>query len=74
MAHRLTADGTPLVGQFLVHPAVDAEGEYPSRVGNAKAYFLEEDTMTGSTATTPEPGRTPRTPRTPGRPRCAAPT
>ena len=31
--------------QFLIYPAVDAEGEYPSRVENAKGYFLEKDTM-----------------------------
>ena len=41
----LAADGTPLAGQFLIYPAVDAEGEYPSRVENAKGYFLEKDTM-----------------------------
>jgi acetyl esterase len=45
VAQQLTADGTPLVGQFLIYPAVDAEGEYPSRVENAKGYFLEKDTM-----------------------------
>jgi acetyl esterase len=33
------------VGQLLIYPAVDAEGEYPSRVENAKGYFLEKDTM-----------------------------
>jgi acetyl esterase len=32
----LHADGTPLKAQFLIHPAVDEEGEYPSRVKNAK--------------------------------------
>ena len=45
VAQQLTADGTPLTGQFLIYPAVDAEGEYPSRVENAKGYFLEKDTM-----------------------------
>jgi acetyl esterase len=45
VAQTLRDDGTPLVGQFLIYPAVDAEGEYPSRVENAKGYFLEKDTM-----------------------------
>ncbi|SFT50194.1 acetyl esterase [Geodermatophilus amargosae] len=45
VAQVLRDDGTPLVGQFLIYPAVDAEGEYPSRVENAKGYFLEKDTM-----------------------------
>ena len=45
VAQVLHADGTPLAGQFLIYPAVDAEGEYPSRVENAKGYFLEKDTM-----------------------------
>jgi acetyl esterase len=44
-AQALHADGTPLVAQFLIYPAVDAEGEYPSRVENAKGYFLEQPTM-----------------------------
>ncbi|HJX43966.1 MAG TPA: alpha/beta hydrolase [Geodermatophilus sp.] len=45
VAQALRDDGTPLAAQFLVYPAVDAEGEYPSRVENAKGYFLEKDTM-----------------------------
>ncbi len=45
VAQVLRDDGTPLAGQFLIYPAVDAEGEYPSRVENAKGYFLEKDTM-----------------------------
>jgi acetyl esterase len=45
VAQVLRDDGTPLAGQFLVYPAVDAEGEYPSRVDNAQGYFLEKDTM-----------------------------
>jgi acetyl esterase len=45
VAQVLHADGTPLVGQFLIYPAVDAEGDYPSRVENAKGYFLEQPTM-----------------------------
>ncbi|GAB3326600.1 alpha/beta hydrolase [Geodermatophilus aquaeductus] len=45
VAQTLRDDGTPLVGQLLIYPAVDAEGEYPSRVENAKGYFLEKDTM-----------------------------
>jgi acetyl esterase len=44
-AQALHADGTPLLAQFLIYPAVDAEGEYPSRVENAKGYFLEQPTM-----------------------------
>jgi acetyl esterase len=45
VAQVLHADGTPLAAQFLIYPAVDAEGEYPSRVENATGYFLEKDTM-----------------------------
>jgi acetyl esterase len=45
VAQVLRDDGTPLAAQFLVYPAVDAEGEYPSRAENAKGYFLEKDTM-----------------------------
>jgi acetyl esterase len=45
VAQALHADGTPLAGQFLIYPAVDVEGEYPSRLENAKGYFLEQDTM-----------------------------
>jgi acetyl esterase len=45
VAQALRDDGTPLVAQFLIYPAVDAEGEYPSRLANAKGYFLEKDTM-----------------------------
>ena len=45
VAQALRDDGTPLAAQFLVYPAVDAEGEYPSRVENAQGYFLEKDTM-----------------------------
>ncbi|HEV7210604.1 MAG TPA: alpha/beta hydrolase [Blastococcus sp.] len=45
VAQVLHADGIPLAAQFLIYPAVDAEGEYPSRVDNATGYFLEKDTM-----------------------------
>jgi acetyl esterase len=45
VAQVLRDEGTPLAGQFLIYPAVDAEGEYPSRVENATGYFLEKDTM-----------------------------
>ncbi|WP_346618453.1 alpha/beta hydrolase [Blastococcus montanus] len=45
VAQTLHADGTPLAGQFLIYPAVDAEGEYPSRTENATGYFLEKETM-----------------------------
>jgi acetyl esterase len=45
VAQTLLADGTPMAGQFLIYPAVDAEGEYPSRQENAKGYFLEQPTM-----------------------------
>jgi acetyl esterase len=45
VAQQLTADGTPVAAQFLIYPAVDAAGEYPSRVENAKGYFLEQPTM-----------------------------
>jgi acetyl esterase len=44
-AQQLHADGTPVAAQFLIYPAVDSAGEYPSRVENAKGYFLEQPTM-----------------------------
>ena len=44
-AQALTRDGTPLAGQFLIYPAVDARGGYPSRAQNAKGYLLEGDTI-----------------------------
>jgi acetyl esterase/lipase len=44
-AQQLHADGRALAGQFLIYPAVDAGGEYPSRVQNAKGYFLEQPSM-----------------------------
>jgi len=44
-AQALTRDGTPLAGQFLIYPAVDARGGYPSRAQNAKGYLLEQDTI-----------------------------
>ena len=44
-AQALTRDGTPLAGQFLIYPAVDARGGYPSRAQNAKGYLLEDDTI-----------------------------
>ncbi len=34
-----------LAAQFLVYPATDVPGEYPSREENATGYFLEMDTM-----------------------------
>jgi acetyl esterase len=45
VAQALHADGIPLAGQFLIYPAVDAQGEYPSRTENARGYFLEQPTM-----------------------------
>jgi acetyl esterase len=45
VAQQLHADGTPLVGQFLIYPAVDAGGEYASRVQNAMGYMLERPSM-----------------------------
>ncbi|MGZ4506232.1 MAG: flavin-containing monooxygenase [Blastococcus sp.] len=44
-AQELTDEGVPVAGQFLIYPAVDAAGEYPSRVENATGYFLEQPTM-----------------------------
>ena len=44
-AQALTRDGIPLAGQFLIYPAVDARGGYPSRAQNAKGYLLEDDTI-----------------------------
>jgi acetyl esterase len=45
VAQSLRADGIPLTAQFLIYPAVDAEGEYASRTENAYGYFLEQPTM-----------------------------
>lgn len=45
VAQMLRDAGTPLAGQLLIYPAVDAKGEYPSRVENASGYFLEKETM-----------------------------
>jgi acetyl esterase len=45
VAQQLHAEGTTLAGQFLIYPAVDAEGEYPSRVQNAKGYLLEQPSV-----------------------------
>ena len=45
VAQTLHAEGTPVTAQLLIYPAVDAEGEYPSRVENARGYFLEQPTM-----------------------------
>jgi acetyl esterase len=45
VAQQLQADGTPLAGQFLIYPAVDAAGDYPSLVQNAMGYFLERPSM-----------------------------
>jgi acetyl esterase len=45
VAQTLTAEGTPVAAQFLVYPAVDALGDYPSRTENARGYFLEQPTM-----------------------------
>jgi acetyl esterase len=42
VAQQLTSDGTPLAGQLLVYPAVDAKGGYPSRAENATGYLLEQ--------------------------------
>ncbi|MBO0775068.1 MAG: alpha/beta hydrolase, partial [Actinobacteria bacterium] len=44
-AQQLTRDGTPLAGQFLIYPAVDVAGSYPSRVENAEGYFLDQPMM-----------------------------
>ena len=45
VAQTLTAEGTPVAAQFLIYPAVDALGDYPSRTENARGYFLEQPTM-----------------------------
>jgi acetyl esterase len=42
VAQQLTSDGTPLAGQLLIYPAVDARGGYPSRAENATGYLLEQ--------------------------------
>jgi acetyl esterase len=45
VAQQLTRDGTPLAGQLLIYPSVDAKGGYPSRAENAKGYLLEQDSI-----------------------------
>ncbi len=45
VAQVLPADGTRLTGQCLIHPAVDARGEHPSRVDKARGYLLEQPTV-----------------------------
>ena len=45
VAQQLTRDGTPLAGQLLIYPAVDARGGYPSRAENAKGYLLEQESI-----------------------------
>jgi acetyl esterase len=45
VAQTLTAEGTQVIAQFLIYPAVDALGDYPSRTENARGYFLEQPTM-----------------------------
>jgi acetyl esterase len=37
--------GPALAGQFLIYPATDVSGDYPSRVENSEGYFLELATM-----------------------------
>lgn len=45
LAQHLRDGGGPrLAGQFLIYPAVDAAGEYPSRTENATGYFLDQPT------------------------------
>jgi acetyl esterase len=39
------AGGPPLAAQFLIYPATDVAGEYPSRTENGTGYFLETATM-----------------------------
>lgn len=45
VAQQMVRDGTPLTAQFLIYPAVDVAGEYPSRIENANGYFLDQPTM-----------------------------
>jgi acetyl esterase len=46
LAQHLRDGGGPrLAGQFLIYPAVDVAGEYPSRTENATGYFLDQPTM-----------------------------
>jgi acetyl esterase len=44
-AQELTAAGTPLAAQFLIYPAVDAAGTYPSMAENGAGYFLDAGTV-----------------------------
>ncbi len=64
VAQQLRDSGGPQVAaQFLIYPSVDARGEYPSRVENAKGYFLEQETMEwffGHYSTDPAHDRDPR--------------
>jgi acetyl esterase len=45
VAQRLTGDGITLAGQFLIYPAVDAQGGYASLAENAEGYFLEKKSI-----------------------------
>jgi acetyl esterase len=45
VSQQLTSEGTPLAGQLLIYPAVDAKGGYPSRAENAKGYLLEQESI-----------------------------
>ena len=46
VAQRLRDEGGPaVVGQFLVYPATDMAGDYPSRRENGEGYFLDLPTM-----------------------------
>jgi acetyl esterase len=71
VAQALHADGTPLAGQFLIYPAVDAEGDYPSRVVERQG-LLPREGHHGLVLRRLR--RAWDDARTPGSPRCTAPT
>jgi acetyl esterase len=43
--HYRDAGGPHLAAQFLIYPATDVAGDYPSRTENGTGYFLESATM-----------------------------
>jgi acetyl esterase len=42
----VVAQRLPVDAQFLIYPAVDMAGDYPSRAENGEGYFLDLPTMT----------------------------
>jgi acetyl esterase len=45
VAQQLHPGDTALAGQFLIYPAVDAGGDYPSRLEYGQGYFLDREDL-----------------------------